>query len=70
VCKLRTGVRLGKGSVQQIMTSLYNPGRDCKENVSSIIASSLVAGEATCPQGCSLAMALVQWPVYKAVTWQ
>jgi hypothetical protein len=39
------------------------------ENVSSIIACSLVDGE-TCPQSCSLATAVVLSPVYTAVTWQ
>jgi hypothetical protein len=40
------------------------------ENVSSIISRSLVAGETTCPQSCSLATDAVLSPVYMAVTWQ
>jgi hypothetical protein len=31
---------------------------------------SLVAGETTCPQSCSLATGVVLSPVYTAVTWQ
>jgi hypothetical protein len=50
-------------------SSLYSPGMDHTENVSFIIACSLVAGE-TCPQSCSLATALVLSPVYTAVTCQ
>jgi hypothetical protein len=42
---------------------------DCTENISSIIVSSLVAGE-TCPRSCSLAAAVLLSPVYTAVTWQ
>jgi hypothetical protein len=42
---------------------------DRTENVSSVIASSPVAGE-TCPSSCSLAVAVVLSPVYTAVTWQ
>jgi hypothetical protein len=44
-------------------------GTDRIGNVSSIIAWSLVAG-GTCPQGCSLATAVLLSPVYTAVTWQ
>jgi hypothetical protein len=49
--------------------SLYSPGKDRTENVSSIIVFLLVAGE-TWPQSCFLAVALVLPPVYTAVTWQ
>jgi hypothetical protein len=42
---------------------------DRTENVSSIIAWSLVAW-GTCPQSCSLAAAVVLSPVYIAVTSQ
>jgi hypothetical protein len=45
-------------------------GQHSTENVSSIIACSLVAGATTCPQRCSLATAVVLSPVYIAVTWQ
>jgi hypothetical protein len=48
---------------------LYSHGAHHKENTSSIIVSSLIAGETMCPQSCSLAMALVLLPVYTAVTW-
>jgi hypothetical protein len=51
------------------LTSLYSPGTDHTENVSSIIACSLISGE-TCPQTCSLATAVVLSPVYAAVTWR
>jgi hypothetical protein len=50
--------------------SLCSPGTDRTENISSIIACSLVAGETACPQNCSLATAVVLSPVYTAVTWQ
>jgi hypothetical protein len=50
-------------------SSLYSPGTDNTQNASSIIACFLVAGE-TCPQSCSLPMAVVLSPVYTAVTWQ
>jgi hypothetical protein len=49
-------------------SSLYKPGMDRTENVSSIIACSLVAGETTCPQSSSLATAVLLSPVYTAVT--
>jgi hypothetical protein len=49
---------------------LYNLGTDRTENVSSIIACSVVAGETTCLQSCSLATAVILSPVYTAVTWQ
>jgi hypothetical protein len=49
-------------------SSLYSPGMDRTENVSSIIACSVVAGE-ICPQSCSLATAVVLSPVYIADTW-
>jgi hypothetical protein len=52
------------------LSSLCNPGTDRTENVSSIIACSLVAGEATCPQSCSLATAVILSSIYTAVTWQ
>jgi hypothetical protein len=52
------------------LTSLYSPGTDHTENVSSIIACSLVAGETKCPQSCSLATASVLSPVYTVVAWQ
>jgi hypothetical protein len=41
-------------------SSLYSPDANRTENVSSIIASYLVSGETTCPQSCSLAMAVIQ----------
>jgi hypothetical protein len=44
--------------------SLYNYGADCTENVRSIIACSIVAGETMCAQSCSLATAVVLSPVY------
>jgi hypothetical protein len=40
------------------------------ENVSSIIACSLIAGETTSPQSSSPATAVILSPVYVAVTWQ
>jgi hypothetical protein len=40
------------------------------EKFSSIITCSLVSGETTCPQSCSLATAVVLSPIYTAVTWQ
>jgi hypothetical protein len=40
------------------------------ENVSSFIACSLISGETTCPQSCSLATAIVLSSVYTAVIWQ
>jgi hypothetical protein len=43
---------------------------DRTENDYSIIVCSLTAGDTTCPQICSLAMAIVLSPVYTAVTWQ
>jgi hypothetical protein len=49
-------------------SSLYSPGMDRTENVFSIILCCLVAGETTCPQSCSLSMAVAQSPVYTAVT--
>jgi hypothetical protein len=52
-----------------LLSSLYSPGTDRTENISSIIACSLVAGE-TCPQSCSLAKSVVLSPVYTAVTRQ
>jgi hypothetical protein len=42
---------------------------DRTENVSSIIICSLVTGETTCSQSCSLATAVVLSPVYTTVTW-
>jgi hypothetical protein len=39
------------------------------EHISFIIACSLVAGQTTCPQSCSLATILVLSPIYTAVTW-
>jgi hypothetical protein len=56
-------------SLLNYQSSLYSPITDRTENVSSIIARSLVAGE-TCPQSCSLATAVVLSPVYTAVTWK
>jgi hypothetical protein len=50
--------------------SIYNLGTDRTENVSSIIACSIVAGATTCLQSCSLATAVILSPVYTAVTWQ
>jgi hypothetical protein len=50
-------------------SSLYSFGRDGTENTASIIPCSLVAAE-TCPQSCSLAMAVILSPDYTAVTWQ
>jgi hypothetical protein len=49
---------------------LYSPDTDRLENIYSIIVCSLVAGETTYPQNCSLATAVVLSPVYTAVTWQ
>jgi hypothetical protein len=43
---------------------------DHTENISPIIAPSLIAGVTTCPQNCSLSTAVVLPPVYTAVTWQ
>jgi hypothetical protein len=43
---------------------------DRTENVSSVTACSLVAGETTSPQSSSLATAFVLSPIYTAVTWQ
>jgi hypothetical protein len=40
------------------------------ENISPIIVPSLVAGETTYPQNCSLSTAVVLSPIYTAVTWQ
>jgi hypothetical protein len=51
-------------------SSLYDPGTDISQNFSSIIACSLVVGETTCPQSCSLATAVVLSLVYTAVSWQ
>jgi hypothetical protein len=51
-------------------SSLYRPGTDRTENVSSIIACSLVAIETICPQSCSLATAVLLSHVYTTVTWQ
>jgi hypothetical protein len=45
------------------------PGTDSTENVFSIIACSTVR-ETACPQSCSLTTAVVQPPVYTAVTSQ
>jgi hypothetical protein len=56
------------GRKQNYFSSLYSPETDRIEDVSSIIACSLVAGETTCPQSCSLAPAVVLSPVYSAVT--
>jgi hypothetical protein len=62
--------RLHTGSTDSnYQSSLCSPDTECTENVSSIIAYSLVAVE-TCPQSCSLATAVVLSPVYIAVTWQ
>jgi hypothetical protein len=52
------------------LCSLYSPGTDRTENVSSIIACPVVGGETTCPQSCSLGTVVVLSPVYTAVTWQ
>jgi hypothetical protein len=46
---------------------LHTLGTDCTENISSIIACSLVAGEALFPQKCSLAIVVALSPVYIAV---
>jgi hypothetical protein len=46
------------------------PATGRTENVTSIIAYSLVAGETTCPQGFSVATAVVLSPVYTAANWQ
>jgi hypothetical protein len=63
--------RLHTGSNYQLhYSSLYSLSTDHSENVFSIIARSLIAGETTCPQSSSLAMAVVLSPVYTAVTWQ
>jgi hypothetical protein len=43
---------------------------DRTENISFIFQCSLVAGEMTCPQSCSLATAVLLSPVYTAVTCQ
>jgi hypothetical protein len=51
-------------------SSLHSLGAKCTENVSSIIEYSLVAGEATCPQSCSVTMAVVLSLIYIVVTWQ
>jgi hypothetical protein len=51
-------------------SSLYRSSTDRTENLFSIIACSLVAGETICPQSCSLAEAVVLSPVYIACTWQ
>jgi hypothetical protein len=40
------------------------------QKVSSIIACSVVAWEATYPQSCSLATVVLLLPVYTVVTWQ
>jgi hypothetical protein len=51
----------------ELLSSLYSPGTNPAENVSTIVACYLVAGE-TCPQNCSLPTAVVLSPVYIAVT--
>jgi hypothetical protein len=51
-------------------SSLYSPGTDHTENISSTILCSLVAGETTCTQNYFLALAVVQSPAFTAVTWQ
>jgi hypothetical protein len=53
-----------------VASYLYSPGTDRTENIFSIIACSLVAGEKAFPQRCSLATVIVLLPVYTAVTWQ
>jgi hypothetical protein len=52
------------------LPSLNSVSTDRTENVSSIIACSLVGGETTCPQRSSLATVIVLSPVCTAVTWQ
>jgi hypothetical protein len=47
-----------------MLCSDANPGR------SSGIPASLLAGETTCPQSCSLATAVLLSPVYISATWQ
>jgi hypothetical protein len=63
--------RVGSDWLKQLnyKSSLNSPSTDPTENVSSIIACFLVTGE-TCPQSCSLAMAVVLSLIYAAVTWQ
>jgi hypothetical protein len=48
--------------------SLYSPGTDLTKNGYSIIKCSVVAGEISCPQSCSLVIDVVLSPVYTAVT--
>jgi hypothetical protein len=50
------------------LASLYSPGTDSTENVSSVITCSLAPRDTKCPQSCSLAAAVVLSPVYTAVT--
>jgi hypothetical protein len=50
--------------------SLYSSGTYRTENISSIIAYYLVAGETACSQSCCLATAVVLSPVYRVVAWQ
>jgi hypothetical protein len=57
-------------TTSELLLLLYSPSTDRTENLSSIIACSLVAGETTCSQSCSLATAVVLSPVYTAVAWQ
>jgi hypothetical protein len=45
----------------------YSSGTHRTENVSSIIACSLIAWQTTCPQSCSLATAVVLSHVYLAM---
>jgi hypothetical protein len=52
----RQSVRLG---VKPLETPCYSLCTDHIENISSIIECSLVAGETTCPQSCSLETAAV-----------
>jgi hypothetical protein len=54
----------------ELIASLYSPGTDRTENVSTIIACSLVAGETRCLQSCSLATAVVLSPTYTATARQ
>jgi hypothetical protein len=67
---IRTCLHAGSHTVILNYLSLYSPGMDLTENVSSIIACTHIAGETTCPQSCSLVTAIVVSPVYTAVTWQ
>jgi hypothetical protein len=63
-------VSQGYGGGILALNRICSPGTDRTEDVSSIIARSLVTGETTCPQSCSLASPVILSPVYAAVTWQ